>query len=101
MRDELAWFEDRLTLRRISRQKMKVPNRYRARTFNPLDMYRRFQRCHCYTHVGGVGGNAVLARAQDGEHAVAARDRRTARSGFTLVARHGGAAKVQIGRASG
>ena len=99
MRDQVARLEHRLALRRVAGQKMKVADRNRALALRPLHVDRRFQRRHRHAHVRRVGRDAVFARAQDGERAVAAGDRRAAGAGLALVARHRGVAEVHAARA--
>ena len=73
---------------------MKLSERDCARTLRPLHVDRRLQRRHCHAHVRRVGRDAVFARAEDGERAVAAGDRRATGAGFTFVARHSCVAEV-------
>ncbi len=54
---------------------------------------------HRHGHVGGIGGDAVLAGAEDRQHAVGAADGRAAGAGVALVAGGRDVAKVDAARA--
>src|SRR5258705_11503960 len=77
---------------------MKVADGYGACALRALYMHGRFQRGHGHVHVGWVGRDARVTRAEDGEGAVATRDGRTTRAGLALVARHGGVAEAHAPR---
>ena len=98
VRDQVARLEHRFALRRVAGQKMKVADRDRARALRSLHVDRRFQRRHRHAHVRRVGRDAMFARAEDGERAVAAGDGRAAGPGLALVAGHRGVAEIHAAR---
>src|SRR5215207_8498386 len=57
------------------------------------------QRGEGYAHVGRVGGDAVLACAEDGQNTVLAINRRAAGPGLAFVARCAGIVEVVAARA--
>jgi hypothetical protein len=65
-----------------------------ALALGALNLDRGFKGGEGNVLVGGVGGDAVLARAEDGEHAVVAIDSRTPGARLPLVARVGGVAEI-------
>ena len=94
MGDEIAGLEDGLAIRSVAGQKMKRSDRHRSRALGSLHVNDRLERRHRDTHVGRIGRDAVIARAEDGQAAIAAGDRRTTCPGLALVAGHGGVAKI-------
>ena len=60
--------------------------------------HARFQGGERDAHVGGMRGDAVLARPQDRVHAVDPLDRRAAAARFALVARRGRIVKIEAAR---
>ena len=60
--------------------------------------HARFQGGERHAHVGGMRGDAVLARPQDRVHAVDPLDRRAAAARFALVARRGRIVKIEAAR---
>ena len=53
-----------------------------------MHMNSRFECGQRHVHVGWIGGDAMVARAENSETAVYAGDRRAAAAGFALVTRH-------------
>src|SRR5690349_20689753 len=94
MRDEIARLEHGLALRCVARQKMKVAECDRACSFRTLNVNSRFERSQSNAHVRRIRRDAMLARAENRERTIVARDRRTADAGLTFVTRHRGVAKV-------
>src|SRR5215208_1374963 len=94
MRDEIAWVEHRLAMRRFTGQQVKFPDRYGPDASWSLNMDRRIQHCQCYAHVRRVRRDAMLARAENGERPVAAGDRRAPGPRLAFVAGHGGIAEI-------
>src|SRR4051812_36411026 len=73
-------------MRCVSRQKMKVSKSNHARTLRTLNMNGCLQSRHCHAHVRWIRRNARFACSEDGEHTVAASERRAAGSRLALVA---------------
>src|SRR4030095_3558763 len=88
--DQVARLQNGLTLRRVSGKQMKIANGNAAFAFVLLNVNGRFERSQCHVHVGRIGGDAMFARAQNGEAPVYSRDRVDTRSGVTFVATRGG-----------
>ena len=73
---------------------MKITNRNAAFVFGPADVNGRFERGQCHVHVRWICGNAMFARAENGEATIYSRDSRAARAGIAFVTRHGGVPEI-------
>ena len=94
MCDEIARLKHRFAIRRVAGQKVKISDRDRACTLQPLHVNRSFQGRHRHAHVGRIGRDAVFAGAEDGQRAIEAVDGRAPCSRFAFVARHRRVAEV-------
>ena len=94
MSNKVARFQNRLTVRRVSGEQMKVPDCYAAFAFRSANVNRRFKRGQGHVHVGRITGDAMFARAENSEATIHARDCRAARAWFALVTRHGRVAEI-------
>src|SRR5262245_6946908 len=81
-------------MRRVAWEKVKVTECNLAWAGWALHVDRCLQRSQGHAHVRWIGCNAMLTCAQNCEHAVAAADCWTARSGFALVTGHRGVSEV-------
>src|SRR5207248_11587666 len=70
----IARFQHGLTLWRVSRQEMKICNRNSPLALWPMHMDSRFECGQRHVHVGWIGGDAMVARAENSETAVYAGD---------------------------
>ncbi len=98
MRDQVARFEHRLAFRRVAGQQMEVGDRNAAFAFRAAHMNGRLERGHGHIHVGRICRDAVFARAENGQTAIHAVDRRTTGAGLALVARHRRVAEIHAAR---
>ena len=98
MCDQIARLEDCFALRRVPRQNVKVRNRNTPLALRSPYVNGRLQGGHGHIHVGWVCRNAMFARPENSQTAVCSSDRRAARSGLTLVARHIGSAEIHAAR---
>src|SRR5579884_3817152 len=84
--DEFARFEHILFLGSRTRDQIKLVQWNAPLTFCAACVDRGFERHHRYGHVRRMGGDTVLARAQNGVDAVEAVYRRATGARFALVA---------------
>ena len=98
MGDQVARFEHGFAMRRIAGQDMEVREWNGDCAVGSLHMNRGLQRREGDAHVGRVRGDAVIARAEDREHAIVASDRRTTAAGLAFIARHRRIAEVNAPR---
>jgi hypothetical protein len=75
--------------RRLARQQIELRHGQSAFTDGADDVHRRIQRHHGDRQIGRMRRDTVVRRAEDGEVAVLALDRRAAGSGLALVTGHG------------
>ena len=88
----------RVEVRRVAGQAVELGEGDGALAARPGDADDRLQRGQRHAHVRRVGGDAVLARAQDRVHAVEAVDRGTAGPRLALVAGRGRVVEVGAAR---
>jgi hypothetical protein len=86
-RDDLVGVQIGVALRRIAGQAVEIGKRHGALALGAGDVNSRRQRGERHAHIGRMGGDAGLARAEDGVHAVEAVAGRAAAAGGALVAR--------------
>ena len=99
-RDHLARLEHGLDVRRLARQPVEVADRDAAgRSVGAEQLDLRVQHRHRDGHVGGMDGDARVARAEDRVNPVEAADRRAAGAGGPLVAARGRVVEVGAARA--
>src|SRR6266571_1934530 len=98
MRDEVARFEDRFTLRCRPGKKMEVSDRYCARTLLALHVNGRLECGHCNVHIGRIRRDTVVTGAENRKCAVVTGDGGTARARLALVAWQRGVAEVHAPR---
>ena len=92
--DEFARLKNRFALRCAAGDEEEISNGHIAFAFRALDVNGGFEGGKGDVHVGGVGGDAVLTGAQDGERTILAFYGRTAGAGGALVAGHGLVAEI-------
>jgi hypothetical protein len=83
--DEIAWLQHGFALRGGARRQMEVGDWDVAGPRSPMDADDGFKRYKGDVHVRRVGGDAVLAAAEDSHCAVDASDRAAARTRLALV----------------
>jgi hypothetical protein len=87
--DDLAGGEVGVDLRLVARQPVEVRERDRPVALRPAHLHGGLQGGQRDAHVGGMGGDAVLARPEDRVDAGHPADRRAAGAGLALVAGRG------------
>ena len=92
--DEVARLKHVFPLRRVAGDQEELADGNVALALRALDVNGRFESGEGDVHVGGVGGDAVFAGAQDGEGAVVAFDGGAAGAGLALIAGHGIVAEI-------
>src|SRR6185312_17346946 len=85
-RDDLVRLQGGVDFRRVARQALEVGKGDAALAAGAGDQHARLERGERHAHVRRVCGDAMLARPQDGVHAVDAVDRRAAAARRALVA---------------
>src|SRR6266851_2730990 len=93
-RDDISGLKHRLAMGSRAGEEIEVMDGDAALTLGSLDLNRGLKRGEGNVLVGGVGGDAVLAGAEDGERAIVTADRRASTPGFTLVTGVSGIAEV-------
>ena len=88
MGDQIAGLQHGLVLRRGARQQEKSVNRHLPLALRALHHDHRLQRRQRHIHVRRIGGDAVIAGAENGQMAVGALDRGATAARLALVARH-------------
>src|ERR1700737_3472186 len=94
MSDQFARVERGFTFRCAPGQEEKVINCNASRSLLTGGMNRGLERTHRDTHVGRIGGDAVVAGPENGEVSIESVKRGTAGAGLALVAWRFGIAKV-------
>jgi hypothetical protein len=98
--DEFAVLEVGVLLRRVARQAVELADGDRAltpaRAPDPHDGIERVERVR---HVARIGGDTLLAPAEDGVHPVEPSERPAARPRLPLVARHRRVVEILAARA--
>ncbi len=84
----------RVAFRMVAGQAMEISEWDSALAVRAGDMHGCRERRERHAHVGRVGGDAVLAGAEDGVDAVHPADGRAAAAGFAFVAGRAGVVKV-------
>ena len=84
--DEFVGLERGFDVRRAAGEKMEVVKGDGALALWAFDVDGGVERGEGYVHVGGVGGDALIACAEDGVDAVEAFEGRAAAAGVALVA---------------
>jgi hypothetical protein len=84
---------------RVAGRDVEVCQRGGPLAATAIDMDDRVESNEGDGQIRGVGRDAVLARAQDGVHAMESLQGATAGAGFTLVACAGGITKIAAARA--
>ncbi len=97
--DDLVRMQIGVALRRVARQPMKVGKRDRALAGRTRDMNLGIERRKRHAHVGRMGRNAGLARAEDRVHAVEPVAGGAAAAGLALIARRRRVVEVVAARA--
>ena len=87
-----------LTQKFLFSTKMKVGDRNTPLALCAAYMNGRFQRGHGHVHIGRIGCDAVFAGPENGQPAIHAIDRSTARAGLALVTRHRRVPEVHAAR---
>ena len=94
MSNQISRFQYCLTLRRVSGQNVEVSDRNTSLTLGPAYMDRRSECGHRDVHIRRIRGNAVFARAENGQTPVGSGDRGATRPRLTFVAWHRGVAEI-------
>ena len=94
MGDQFTRFQHALPLRRLARKNEKIGDWNGPSAFGAFQPDHSFKRRERHVHIGRIGGDAMLARSQNGEHSIVPSNGGAARAGFALVARHGSIAEV-------